>query len=46
MSLILLIGFIMVMVGEIPAENFTEDVFVVWALFSIADALWVGRCKK
>lgn len=46
MSLVFLIGFIMVMMGEIPAEHYTDNTFIVWALFSIADAIWVGRCKK
>ncbi len=46
MSLLFLIAFIMAMTGELPAEQFTDNMFIMWALFSIADALWVGRCKK
>ena len=45
MSLIFLIGFIMIAMGKMPMEYYTEDVFIMWALFSIADALWFGRCK-
>ena len=41
MSLIFLIGFLLTMAGKIPTEEFTSECFIVWALFSIADALWV-----
>ena len=44
MSFLFLFGFIMVISGQIPAEEFTAEVFGLWALFSIADALWMkGR---
>jgi hypothetical protein len=47
MSLVFLGAFIMVVAGKMSAESFTTDVFIVWALFSIADALWVKTlCKK
>ena len=40
MSLIFLMGFLLVMNGEIDPQTLTEDGFYVWALFAIADALW------
>lgn len=44
MSLILLLGFLMMYTEKIPREELTYEYLVVWALFSIADALWVkGR---
>ena len=44
MSLLFLIGFIMAAKGQIPPEQFGDECFQVWALFSIADALWIrGR---
>ena len=46
MSLLCLIGVIAALMGEMPEEYFTDNFFIVWALFSIADALWTGRCKK
>lgn len=41
MSLVFLVNFIMVLLDKIPAENMTNEYFYMWALFSIADALWV-----
>lgn len=26
--------------------NVEMDFFIAWALFAIADAIWIGRCKK
>jgi len=46
MSLIGLIGFIMTITGDISPELFTDDVMTQWALFSIADALWIRLLKK
>lgn len=40
MSIIFLLGFLLSMCGRIPAEQFDTDCFYIWALFSIADALW------
>lgn len=41
MSLLFLIGFVMVTCGKIPTEEFDTEYLVIWALFAIADALWV-----
>ena len=41
MSFLFLCGFIMVLRGQIPVEDFGTEVFGLWALFSIADALWL-----
>lgn len=41
MSLVFLVGFIMALCGKIPYEDFNTECFYIWALFSIADALWV-----
>jgi hypothetical protein len=44
MSLWFLIGFVMSLFGKIPKEEMTDEYFIIWALFSIADALWMkGR---
>lgn len=44
MSVVYLVGFLAALTGRMPSAWFTEDCFIVWALFSIADALWVrGR---
>lgn len=44
MSFLFLCGFLMMVNGQIPAEEFNYEVFTLWALFSIADALWIkGR---
>ena len=40
MSLVFLFDFIMVLIGKAPKEDFTDNMFIMWALFSIADALW------
>ena len=45
MSIVFLLGFVMVLCGEIPAEQFDMDCFYLWALFSIADAFWLGGRK-
>lgn len=41
MSLVFLVAFIMILSGKLPAEELTNEFFYIWALFSIADALWV-----
>lgn len=46
MSLIFLIGFIMMYTGQLSPADFNTDYFIIWGLFSIADALWIGRCSK
>ena len=46
MSLIFLIGFIMAYTGQLSPAEFDTDCLIAWALFSIADALWIGRCRK
>lgn len=46
MSLILLVGFILAATGEMPMEYYTNDIFTIWALFSIADALWLRLLFK
>lgn len=44
MSIIFFLGFLLVLFGRIPEELFDNDCFYLWALFSIADALWIkGR---
>ena len=44
MSVLFLFGFMAMINGNIPVEDFNGEVFTIWALFSIADALWVrGR---
>jgi len=40
MSFLFLFWFLLVLAGKEPKPDFTNDVFIVWALFSIADALW------
>ena len=46
MSLTLLIGFLMMYAEKIPREELSFEYLVVWALFSIADALWVRGFTK
>ena len=46
MSFMCLICFIAGMSGVMPKEYLTDNFFIVWALFSIGDAIWAGRCKK
>ena len=41
MSLIFLIGCLMMFADKIPQDNLTGEYLVVWALFAIADALWI-----
>lgn len=41
MSLVLFIGFLLFLNGRINPEYFTDEYFIAWALFSIADALWL-----
>ena len=43
MSLICLIGAIYMFADKVAPDT---EYFVIWALFSIADALWFGRAKK
>lgn len=45
MSLIFLIGLFMAARGELDTAYLNTDYFTIWALFSIADALWVRRFK-
>lgn len=45
MSLLFLIGFIMAYTGRLSPAEFNTDCFIVWALFSIADALWIRGTK-
>lgn len=41
MSILCLAGFIYAIIDGIPVDN---EYFIIWALFAIADALWVkGR---
>lgn len=44
MSLIFLLA--MIMMYEANYQNVQMDFFIAWALFAIADAIWIGRCKK
>lgn len=41
MSLVFFIGFVMTAIGKIPKEDFDNETYIIWALFSIADALWM-----
>ena len=45
MSVLFLIGFIMAYTGKIDPLTFDTECFIMWALFSIADALWFRRSK-
>ena len=44
MSIVFLISMIIMTSEDIAAYGI--DFFIVWALFSIADAAWFGRFKK
>jgi len=46
MSLILCIVFLMAATGKIPPEIITNEYLTIWALFSIGDAIWIGRCRS
>jgi hypothetical protein len=46
MSLIFLIGCLGIYFGAIPEYELTVEYLVVWALFAIADALWVRGSSK
>lgn len=46
MSLIFLYGVFMAANGKLDSSYLTTDYFTLWALFSIADALWIGRFSK
>jgi hypothetical protein len=46
MSLICLLAFIMELTGDSTGLFTNDNIFIIWALFSIADAIWVGRCKQ
>lgn len=46
MSFILLVGFLMMYTEKIPREELSFEYLVVWALFAIADALWVRSFTK
>lgn len=41
MSLIMLIGFLMMYAGKLPSSDLTYEYLAIWALFAIADALWI-----
>ena len=41
MSLIFFFGFVLVLLGAAPGEDLYPEYYATWALFAIADALWV-----
>lgn len=43
MSILCFLGAIYMFQNNIAPEN---NYLIIWALFSIADAIWFGRCKK
>lgn len=45
MSLMFFMGFICAMRGAAPAEDLYPEYYALWALFAIADALWVRGGK-
>ena len=46
MSLVFLLAFLFDAAEEVPFENLTFEYMVAWALFAIADALWVRTTLK
>lgn len=46
MSLICLTAFLYAAAGNLPADDMTNEFFIIWALFAIADALWTRRFVK
>lgn len=46
MSLIFLLAFLVDAAAEEPFEALTYEYMVAWALFAIADALWVRTTLK
>ena len=43
MSFLFLAAFLAMVQDKIPADEMTTEFFIIWALFSIADALWIRR---
>lgn len=43
MSVVCLVGFIYAVKDGISLDN---EYFIIWALFAIADALWMGAARK
>lgn len=43
MSILCFLGAVYMLKNNITPEG---NYLIIWALFSIADAMWVGRCKK
>ena len=41
MSLVCLTAFLMAAADKLPSEELTDEFFIIWALFAIADALWL-----
>lgn len=46
MSFILLYGFIQMYADKIPREHLSSEYLIIWALFAIADALWIRAVTK
>ena len=44
MSLMFLVAFVEMFRNDLPLVSM--DFFIAWALFAIADAIWLGRCKR
>ena len=45
MSFIFFFGFVCTLFGAAPGEDLYPEYYAVWALFAIADALWVRGGK-